>query len=139
LTSRCVGAGVGIIRLAGTPAPVGAVGRSTAGVRPGVRIVGSTGGGPRIRAVNSARNSVGAAICIVVRTYAVGNRVGAIDRISTNRIAIVRRVVITGAAGQDRSRSRARDERSEVSRGVARLDGTFGTRALGNIGYIINR
>src|SRR5450432_4497374 len=103
LASRRIGTGVGIIGLGHTTAPIGTVGRSTTRVGPGIRIVGSAGGGPSVRAVNPAGDSVGAAICIVVGTHAVGAWVGTIDGISANRIAIVRGIVIAGAAGQDRA------------------------------------
>src|SRR5438105_11221364 len=139
LSSRSIGARVRIIRLADTPTSVRTVGRSTAGVCPSVRIVGSAGGGPSIRPVNPASGSVGAAVCIIVRTYAIGAWVRAIDGVSTNRITIVRWIVIAGAAGQDRANGGASDESSQISCGVARLDSSLGSSGLGNIGDVVNR
>src|SRR5438105_5070893 len=122
LFSRRIGTGVGIICLSPTPASVRTIRGSTSGVCPSVRIVGSTGRGPSVRAVNPAGNSVGAAICIIVRTYTVRGSIRTIDGISANGITIVRSIIIAGAAGQDRSNGDAGYESSQISRGVARLD-----------------
>src|SRR6266536_3155197 len=129
LFSRSIGTGVGIICLSHTPASVRTIGGSTSGVCPSVRIVGSTGRG----------RSVGAVICIIVRTDTVGGSIRTIDGVSTNRVTIVRWIVITSAAGQDRSNGGASYESSQISRGVTRLDGTFRSRCLSNVGYIVNR
>src|SRR5438093_3494661 len=139
LFSRSVGTGVGIICLGHTPASVRTIRGSTSGVRPSVRIVGSTGRGPSVRAVNPAGRSVGAAICIIVRTDTVGGSIRTIDGVSTSRVTIVRWIVVAGAAGQYRGNGAASDESSQISRGVARLDGTFRSRCLSNVGYIVNR
>src|SRR5947207_7503882 len=92
LVSRSRGAGVGIICVGYTLASIGTIGRSTAGVGPGIRIVGSAGRSPSVRAVNPAGDSVGAAICIVIRTYTVRGSIRMIDRISTDGITIVRSI-----------------------------------------------
>src|SRR6266536_5137473 len=139
LFSRRIGTGVRIICLRDTPDAVQNVGGSTAGIGPGVRIVGSTGRGPSVRAVDPAGRSVGAAICIIVRTDTVGGSIRTIDGVSTNRVSIIRWIVITSAAGQDRSNGGASYESSQISRGVTRLDGTFRSRCLSNVGYIVNR
>src|SRR5438874_10716523 len=139
LFSRSIGTGVRIICLGHTPASVRTIRGSTSGVCPSVRIVGSTGRGPSVRAVNPAGRSVGAAICIIVRTDTVGGSIRTIDGVSTSRVTIVRWIVVAGAAGQYRANGGASDESSQISRGVARLDGTFRSRCLSNVGYIVNR
>ena len=79
LPGGSIGTGVRIICLGHTPASVRTVGRSTARIRSGVRIVGSTGRGSSVRTVDSARNSVGASICIIIRTYTIGARIRTIN------------------------------------------------------------
>src|SRR5881227_3965134 len=93
LFSRSIGTGVRIICLGHTPASVRTIRGSTSGVRPSVRIVGRTGRGPSVRA----------AISIIVRTDTVGGSIRTIDGVSTNRVTIVRWIVVAGAAGQDRA------------------------------------
>src|SRR6478735_5309929 len=139
LFSGSIGTGIRIICLGDTPASVRTVGGSAARVRPGVRIVGSTGRSPAVRAVNPAGNSVGAAICIIVRTYTVRGSIRTVDGVSTHRITIIRRIVITGAAGEDRSNGGSSYERSQISRGVARLESALGSGGLGHIGDVVNR
>src|SRR5947208_10305032 len=139
LFSRSVGTGVGIICLGHTPASVRTIRGGTSGVCSSVRIVGGTGRGPSVRAVNPAGRSVGAAICIIVRTYTVRGSIRTIDGVSTNRVSIIRWIVITSAAGQDRANGGASYESSQISRGVTRLDGTFRSRCLSNVSYIVNR
>src|SRR5438105_1222328 len=139
LFSRRIGTGVGIICLSPTPASVRTIRGSTSGVCPSVRIVGSTGRGPSVRAVNPAGDSVGATICIIVRTYAVRGSIRTIDGVSTSGITVVGRIVIAGAAGEDRANGGASYERSQVSRGVARLKSALGGGGLGDIGDVVNR
>src|SRR5438552_6493748 len=139
LFSRSIGTGVGIICLSHTPASVRTIGGSTSGVCPSVRIVGGTGRGPSVRAVNPAGRSAGAAICIIVRTDTVGGSIRTIDGVSANRIAIVRWIVIAGATSQYRSNGRADDESSQIPRSIARLYSPLGSSGLGNVGYIVNR
>src|SRR5881392_1147623 len=139
LFSRSIGTGIGIICLSRTPASVRTIRGSTSGVCPSVRIVGSTGRGPSVRAVNPAGRSVGAAICIIVRTYTVRGSIWTIDGVSTNRVTIVRWIVVAGAAGQDRANGGASDESSQIPRSVTRLNGAFGSRCLSNVSDIVNR
>src|SRR5438105_5608526 len=127
LFSRSIGTGVGIICLGHTPASVRPVRGSASGVCASVRIIGSTGRGPSVRAVNPAGRSVGAAICIIVRTYTVGGSIRTIDGISTNRVTIIRWIVITSAAGQDRSNGGTSYESSQITGGRARLNAAFGS------------
>src|SRR4029077_15791518 len=94
--------------------------------------------GPSVRAVNPAGNSVGATICIIVRTYTIRGSIRKIDGVSPHRITVVRRIVITGAAGEDRSNSGASDESPQVSRGVARLNSPLGCSGLGHVRDIVN-
>src|SRR4029077_9039278 len=138
LFSGSIGTGIRIKCLGDTPAPVRTVGGSTACVRPGVRIVGGAGRSPAVRAVNPAGDSVGPTICIIVRTYTVRGSIRTIDGVSTHRITIVRRIVITSATGEDRSNSGASDESPQVSRGVARLNSPLGCSGLGHIRDIVN-
>src|SRR5438874_8624978 len=139
LFSRSIGTGVGIICLSHTPASVRTIRGGTSGVCPSVRIVGGTGRGPSVRVVNPACNSVGAAICIIVRTDTVGGSIRTIDGVSTNRVTIVRWIVVAGAAGQDRANGGASYESSQIPRGVARLNGAFGIRCLSNVSDVVNR
>src|SRR5437868_13297577 len=139
LFSRSISPGVGIICLRHAPAPVRTVCGSTSGVCPSVRIVGSTGCGSSVRAVNPACNSVGAAICIIVRTDTVRGSIRTIDGVSTNRVTIVRWIVVAGAAGQDRANGGASYESSQIPRSIARLYSPLGSSGLGNVGYIVNR
>src|SRR5438477_5545101 len=139
LFSPSISPGVGIICLRHAPAPVRTVCGSTSGVCPSVRIVGSTGRGSSVRAVNSFSCSVSAGICIIVRTYAVSGSIRMIDGVSTHRITVVGRIVIAGAAGEDRSNGGASYERSQISRGVARLESALGGGGLGHIGDVVNR
>src|SRR5437764_5828491 len=127
LFSRSIGTGVGIICLSPTPAPVRTIRGSTSGVCPSVRIVGSTGCGSSVRAVNPAYNSVGAAICIIVRTDTVRGSIRTIDGVSANRVTIVRSIVVAGAAGQDRANGGASYESSQITGGIARLNAAFGS------------
>src|SRR5881227_2099232 len=139
LFSRSISTGVGIICLSHTPASVRTIRGGTSGVCPSIRIVGSTGRGPSVRAVNPAGRSVGAAICIIVRTYTVRGSIRTIDGVSTHRITVVGRIVIAGAAGEDRSNGGASDESPQVSRSVARLNSPLGCSGLGHIRDIVNR
>src|SRR4029079_6389632 len=108
-----------------TLAPVRTVGRSTASVGPCIRIVSSTGGGPAIRTVNPVRDSVGAVIWVIIRTYAIGAWIRMINGVSAHGITIVRGIVISGPAGKNRSHGCASDEGSEIARSVAGLDSSL--------------
>src|SRR3989440_152858 len=139
LMSRGVGTRIRIVGLGHTLAPVWAVGGSAAGVGSSVGIVSRACRGSSVRSVDSFSCSVSAGICIIVRTYAVSGSVRMIDGVSTHRITVVGRIVIAGAAGEDRSNGGASYERSQISRGVARLNSPLGGGGLGHIGDVVNR
>src|SRR5260370_42220232 len=139
LMSRGVGTRIRIVGLGHTLAPVWAVGGSAAGVGSSVRIVSRACRGASVRSVDAFSCSVSASVCIIVRTDTVRGSIRTIDRVSTNGIAIVRWIVIAGAAGEDRSNGGASYERSQISRGVARLESALGGGGLGHIGDVVNR
>src|SRR5207248_9304945 len=99
---------------------------------------GGAGRGAAIRSVDALCRSVGAGICIIISTYAVRGSIRTIDGVFTHRITVVGRIVIAGAAGEDRSNGGASNESPQVSSCVARLNSPLGCSGLGHIRDIVN-